>query len=67
MLLINAPYLQSWNGILQTVEAVLDVVSPLPLESVVVGSLVAVGEVGQVLCLLILKFTSQYLRVMSSS
>ena len=37
-------YLEGWNGVLQPTEAVLDVVSSLPLQLVVMGSLPVVGQ-----------------------
>ena len=37
--LVKGHYLECWNGVLQPAEAVLDVVSPLPLQLVVMGSL----------------------------
>ena len=37
-------YLECWNGVLQPAEAVLDVVPPLPLQLVVMGSLAGTGQ-----------------------
>ena len=37
-------YLESWDGVLQPTEAVLDVVPPLPLQLIVMGSLPVIRQ-----------------------
>ena len=40
--------LQCWNGVLETIETILDVISPLSLQQIVVSSLVILRHRGQV-------------------